>query len=283
MESSHTEISSKQEVINVLDIFPELNQGLIELLEGFSQDEWEKETCLKGRSVKDLVSHLIDTSLRRLAMDRDHYFSEAPEIHSREDLVEFIQSQNRDWILATRRLSPNMLLSLLKSSGDELVDFLGTLELHEKALFPVDWAGESQSENWFDIAREYTEKWHHQMQIRDAVGREGPLYETRFFQPIIDSFIKALPVAFNQSNRAEFTVAIEITGTCGGTYFLEKKAHSTGFVEGKLEQTSNRVKIDQKEFCKLVTNSKLKEAIEFEAVGDSEVTNQLLLVVAVMS
>jgi hypothetical protein len=30
------------------------------------------------------------------------------------------------------------------------------------------WAGETDSRNWFDVAREYTEKWHHQQQLRDA-------------------------------------------------------------------------------------------------------------------
>ena len=39
------------------------------------------------------------------------------------------------------------------------------------AVFSVAWAGEDKSAHWFDVAREYTEKWHHQQQIRDAVGR----------------------------------------------------------------------------------------------------------------
>jgi len=33
----------------------------------------------------------------------------------------------------------------------------------------VDWAEEMESKNWMAIAREYTEKWLHQQQIRDAI------------------------------------------------------------------------------------------------------------------
>jgi hypothetical protein len=36
------------------------------------------------------------------------------------------------------------------------------------AAFAVSWAGEETSSNWFDTARELTERWHHQQQIRLA-------------------------------------------------------------------------------------------------------------------
>ena len=57
-----------------------------------------------------------------------------------------------------------------------------TLPSHGRAIFSVAWAGESESENWFDVARDYTERWHHQQQIRDAVGRPG-YAEPRFSGP----------------------------------------------------------------------------------------------------
>jgi hypothetical protein len=37
------------------------------------------------------------------------------------------------------------------------------------APYGVSWAGEEKSANWFDTAREFTERWHHQQQIRLAV------------------------------------------------------------------------------------------------------------------
>jgi hypothetical protein len=35
----------------------------------------------------------------------------------------------------------------------------------------VAWAGEAESKNWFHVARDYSEKWHHQQQIREAVSQ----------------------------------------------------------------------------------------------------------------
>ncbi|EAT16824.1 hypothetical protein HTZ97_05095 [Desulfuromonas acetoxidans] len=101
-------------MIDVLDAFAELNKELILLLENLSKEDWEKDTCLKNRNVKDLASHILDTSLRRLSLQRDNYFSENPEIHSYDDLVDFIQRLNRDWIGATRRLSPESLSHCLR-------------------------------------------------------------------------------------------------------------------------------------------------------------------------
>jgi len=266
---------------DVLDIFSELNKELIILLKNFSKEDWEKDTCLKNRNVKDLASHILDTSLRRLAIQRDNYFSGNPEINSYEDLVDFIQKLNRDWIVATKRLSPEIIISLLKNTENELVEFLKTLNPYEKAPFPVNWAGENESKNWFDIAREYTEKWHHQMQLRDAVGIEGKLYDKPFFQPVIDTFIKAIPFAYDKLDKTNFTITVEIRGSCGGTFTLQKINKSTTFIDNI--DSKNKVSISQEGFWRLVTNSKPKSEINFECVGDKDITDQFLTVVAVMS
>ena len=43
-------------------------------------------------------------------------------------------------------------------------------------------------------AREFTERWVHQQQIRDAVGKPG-LTERRWLHPVLDAFARALPHA----------------------------------------------------------------------------------------
>ena len=268
-------------MIRVLDVFPQLSNELFSLLESLSYEEWEKETCLKGRTVKDLASHLVDTSLRRLALQRDGYFTESPQIASYDDLVSFIQKMNNDWIIATQRLSPRILITLLRNSELELVEFLNTLNLQDKAIFPIDWAGEKESENWFDIAREYTEKWHHQMQIREALGNSEILYQPHFFQPIIDCFIKAIPFTYEKLDKSNFNLEIEIIGQCGYTLYLQKSDEKVSFLQNV--QTENKIGITQEEFWKLVTNSKPKNEIAFTARGDETVTSHFLNVVAVMS
>jgi hypothetical protein len=46
-----------------------------------------------------------------------------------------------------------------------------------------------------DTGREYTERWHHQMQIRDAIDRPLLLGD-RWLGPLLDISVRALPVAY---------------------------------------------------------------------------------------
>jgi hypothetical protein len=69
-----------------------------------------------------------------------------------------------------------LLIDLHERYGPQLAEFMAASTHSRRRTSPVSWAGEEQSPMWFDVARELTERWHHQQQIRDAVGRP-PLYE----------------------------------------------------------------------------------------------------------
>jgi len=86
----------------------------------------------------------------------------------------------------------------------------------------VSWAGPDPAPVWFDLAREFTERWHHQQQIRDATGR-APLYDPYFLSPVLDTFVRALPYAYrNASAPVETSVKFEISGEGGGIWFIFK-------------------------------------------------------------
>ena len=46
------------------------------------------------------------------------------------------------------------------------------------------------------MARDYTEKWHHQQQISAAVGQAAPLMEPPLFRPFIETLMRGLPPAY---------------------------------------------------------------------------------------
>src|SRR5688572_28031993 len=75
-----------------------------------------------------------------------------------------------------------------------MAEFFATLDPFAPAKWSVSWAGDEESPNWFDIARELTERWHHQQQIRDATGRPA-LYE-RYLAPVLDTFVRAVPFTY---------------------------------------------------------------------------------------
>src|SRR5262245_47881609 len=59
--------------ILVADLFPEVTSRLLGLLRSLTPDEWHQPTVSSRRTVKDIASHLVDGSLRRLSMQWDGY------------------------------------------------------------------------------------------------------------------------------------------------------------------------------------------------------------------
>lgn len=206
--------------IETRHLFREINAGLLDLCGALSPDDWSKPTVHADRNVKDLVAHLLDGSLRRLSIQRDGHFLQAPDMRSFADMVAFVQELNREWIMAAKRLSPRVLMDLMMRADEEVAALFSSLEPHAPSPFGVAWAGEEWSESWFDMAREYTEKWHHQQQIRDAVGRPG-FKERRFLHPVLDTFLRGAPHAFRNTRAADgTTVEIAISGEAGGKWHL---------------------------------------------------------------
>lgn len=210
--------------IQTLPLFPLLDKLLIDLLKSLNDDEWNLPTIAKLWSVKDIASHLLDGNLRGLSYSRDNYFGEKPPvINSYSDLVSFINQQNLTWTNASKRISPPVLIELLTITGQQYHEHLTTLKPFDKALFAVAWAGQETSENWFHVAREYTEKFIHQQQIRDALGKQA-LFTKELFYPFIDTFMYALPFTYQHTEAEEgTTIQIKILTEIGGEWNVMKK------------------------------------------------------------
>jgi hypothetical protein len=180
--------------ISVDGLLYEIDDLLIDLLTRLSDEEWEAQTIAPLWTVKDVALHLLDGNLRALSMLRDgHRPPPDQDISTYKDLVGYLNQLNAYWIKATRRLSPKVIIDLLQSSGREYCDFISSLNPDDKATFSVAWAGEEESINWFHVAREYTEKWHHQQQIRLATSKDDILLQEKWYIPYLDTSVRALP------------------------------------------------------------------------------------------
>ena len=90
-----------------------------------------------------------------------------------------------------------------------------------EAGFGVSWAGEQKSLNWFDTARELTERWHHQQQIRLATNRPG-IMTRELYYPVLDTFMRALPFKYrDQAGEPATYLQFNVSGACGGSWFLD--------------------------------------------------------------
>ena len=59
--------------ILVAGLHREINGHLVDLLRSLAPEDWHRPTGSSQRNVKDIASHLLDGSLRRLSLQRDGY------------------------------------------------------------------------------------------------------------------------------------------------------------------------------------------------------------------
>jgi uncharacterized protein (TIGR03083 family) len=216
-----------------------VDDKLIGLLRALEPHEWDFETIAPLWRVRDVAAHLLDTALRKLSLVRDSWNVEAVEIRSPKDLVCLVNRLNAEGVAVYRRLSPPLLIELMRMACDESARFYESLDPFAPAAFGVSWAGEEKSLNWFDTARELTERWHHQQQIRLAVNRPGIMIP-ELYHPVLDCFMRALPHHYRDVAAPEGTVILfEISGECGGKWFLSRQASAWNFVEGATDAASH--------------------------------------------
>ena len=170
---------------------------LLDVLRGLTAEQWEAPTVAGAWRVRDVAAHLVDGDLRKLAAYRDGQLLplDAP-IRTDGDLARFVNSLNAEGVAWGRRLSPRLLTELLAVTGEWAAALLESLPPHAPAMWPVSWAGEVVSENWMDVGREYTERWHHQMQIRDAVAAPPMLLDARWYRPLLELSVRALSKSY---------------------------------------------------------------------------------------
>jgi hypothetical protein len=215
----------KPDNIDVRELFPELFTELIELLSNLSAAEWNYATSSSDWSVKDIAAHLVDTNFRRISFQRDKLIPPkfGRQIENYKQLVEYLNYLNNAWVEISERFSPGLLIDLLNFLKIEIPKLYDSLDMNGEALFGVSWAGEDKSENWFDIAREYSENWYHQQQIREAVGKPL-LTEEKWVHPLIDTFVRGLPNLYQNAfpDMIDATVFLHVENISNGTWILQK-------------------------------------------------------------
>ncbi len=223
-----------------------LHHALMALLDSLTPDDWQRPTIAAPWSVHDMVAHLLDTDIRRLSAQRDGYASPPPPhpIDSYAALVTYLDMLNARWVAATRHISPRLLRALLAMVGPEVHDLLSGTDPHAPARVAVAWAGESASPHWFDMAREYTEKWHHQQHIREAVG--APLLsEPEWLAPALATFMRGLPHAYRAvAAEPGSVVVVEVPGPAGGQWSLVRAADGWTLWEGAPAQAAAWLRLD---------------------------------------
>ncbi len=276
------------EPVLVTHLFPEERAALLDVLRSLGAGQWERPTACEGWSVGDVARHLVADDLGRLSRERDAYtahgFTASSPDAFESELLTFINASNEAWVAAARRLSPAIVIGLLDWCGRETQSYFESLDPHAIGG-PVTWAGPEPAPKWLDVAREYTERWHHGAQIREAAG--VPLMtEPRLFAPVLATFVRGLPQAFRATEADEGThVRLRITGEAGGEWSLVRSDGRWSLVQPMDADADASVEIGQDAAWRLFTKGLTPQAAKGSArlEGDGRLAEQVLQTVSIIA
>jgi uncharacterized protein (TIGR03083 family) len=207
--------------IDTRPLFP-LDRGeFIVLLQSLDAGDWQRPTVCPGWRVHDVVAHVVHDYIRKLSGTRDSHAAPGPL--PGEDLPVFLHRVNQEFVDVALRWSPRVLVDLLGHLGAQLDKLWASLDLDRQGE-AVSWAAPGvPAPVWLDVAREYTEYWVHQQQVRDAVGRPGANSE-QLTAPVIDTFVRAIPHALRDiSAEPGAGLHIRVTGPGGGSWTIRRR------------------------------------------------------------
>jgi uncharacterized protein (TIGR03083 family) len=261
-----------------------VDENLIDLLSALSLGEWDLQTVAPLWKVRDVAAHLLDTALRKLSLVRDFCHVETTNIRSQQDVITLVNRLNREGVAVYRRLSPRVLIEMMKLATTQAAEFHESLDPFAAATFNVSWAGEETSLNWFDTARELTERWHHQQQIRLATHRPG-IMTPDLYHPVLDCFLRGLPHAFREVKASPGTVLlVEVSGECGGQWFLQRGTETWNLVPTSGRGFTARVTVPQelawRFFTKGIDRGSARAQLEID--GDRALGEKILGLTAIV-
>jgi uncharacterized protein (TIGR03083 family) len=270
--------------ILVADRFPALLDSLLDLLNGLSPEDWSRPTVAADWSVKDVAQHLLGDDIGILSWKRDGYSELSEPIEAWDELVAWINQRNAQWVQGTRRMSPQVLCALLRFTGDQVNDLFRSMDVNALGG-PVDWAGPQPAPVWLDIAREFTERWHHQQHIRDAVGKPGAT-EPYYLAPVLAAFVYALPQTYQNTNApAGTSVTLTITGPAGGSWTVVREGEAWQLYAGAPARSDAEVVLPEGIAWRLFTKglSSDEARTQAELRGDVDLAEQMLQTISILA
>ncbi|MGR6964787.1 maleylpyruvate isomerase family mycothiol-dependent enzyme [Geodermatophilus sp. URMC 61] len=206
--------------VDARQLFEQDRAVLLRLVQDLDPDEWERPTAAAPWVVRDVVAHLLGDDLSRLARTRDGHSPVGPQ--QDEPLAAFIHRFNDEWVQAARRVSPRLLVDLLDLTSPQVLALWQDIDL-DATTEPVTWAGPEPAPVWLDCARDFTEYWVHQQQIRDATGRTDD-GDPAVVHLVLDTFLRAMPQTLAGHDRPEgTTMVLAVTGAGGGQWGWQRQ------------------------------------------------------------
>jgi uncharacterized protein (TIGR03083 family) len=268
--------------VDTRPLFPHERAEFVALLRGLDADDWQRPTVCPGWRVHDIVAHVVHDHIRRLSRTRDQHAVPGPS--QGRSMPGSLHESNQDFVDVARRWSPRVLIDLHCQLGPAQDHLWASMDLDQLGE-PVSWAAPGlPAPAWLDIAREYTEYWVHQQQIRDAVGRPGADSE-QLMAPVIDTFQRAVPHTLRHLSPAGGTcLQIQVTGTGGGNWTVQRRNTTWTVDRGPATQPAAFVQLSSDCFWRVATRGITVETARKRALisGDQTLGAAVLNLVAII-
>lgn len=189
--------------------------ALLRFLRTLGPSEWLAATAVPGWTVKDLALHVLDDDLGWLSRGRDGDSSGRLTVDDHAAFVDALAAKNQRWVDGAAGLSLPVVCGLLEWAGREMDGYYATMDLASEGR--VAWASDGPVPVWFDVAQDLTERWVHQMQMREAVGRVED-YRDAYLPTVLRTFVWALPHQYDANVARKTTGEVDLSS--GGSWHL---------------------------------------------------------------
>jgi uncharacterized protein (TIGR03083 family) len=267
--------------IDVRPLFRIDRGDLVELLRDLAAADWERPTICPGWRVRDVVAHVAADDFGRLARMRDGYRGVGPR--EGEPLATFLHRINQEWVVAARRLSPVILTDLLAFTGAQIDELWRSQDLGRLGE-PVSWAGDGPAPVWLDAARDFTEYWTHQQQIRDVTLRPRQA-RPELLGALLDTFIRALPHTLRHVDAPVGSeVEVTVTGGADGSWTATRFAAGWSLRRGPAGSPAASVTLDPDTMWRLCTRGISPEQARARAhlTGDRRLCDAAMRIVSII-
>ena len=167
----------------VLNVYRPERALLIQTLSDLSGSQWTLRTECPEYDLKGIATHILGDDLSLLSRQRDSAENGLTLLAADKpgtSFMELLDTFNDRWVSAAAFLSPEILIELLRLTGQSTADYYSSVDPASEGEHVGFFGGRGPtSPFWQAIAREYLERWVHHSQIRRALGL-GSLADREF-------------------------------------------------------------------------------------------------------
>jgi uncharacterized protein (TIGR03083 family) len=261
---------------DIANLFALERSRLLELLATTGKSDWHKPSPCPEWTVLGVCCHLLGDDLSALARFRDqHYGTIPPEGLNEVGYIQWIDALQIEWVWATRRLSPELVVELLTWTAPQLIELLAGQDSRSRTAH-VSWAGQGPVPLWLHQVRELSEYWIHRQQLLQALGRPSDL-RPDLTEPILGGLRWAYPHRLNHvPAQSGDTVSIVISGPVQATWHIVSDARVWDFRPEPGGRSMAGMALNTEQAWRLLTNNlSTTDQANLDLTGDQRIVDVL--------